>query len=191
MDKNSLARYKQEPLDLAERAIDLENVLRLYVQGQKGEAGITAMSKQLNLSRAYTKKLVDEAVIVYQNDEGIRARTREVVAEYDLTMDDIKRKSYQLLEDAELANDLKTRATVLKAIADSEAKRVDTLQKSGLLANMDLADQMAEQEARYDALKRIIIDLLKDDPSKRTELARRLSVIEGSAQPAGNVVVVE
>jgi hypothetical protein len=182
MDKNSLARFKSEPLDISERAEDLQRVLKIYMTGQKGELGITKISKELGLSRAYVSKLVNEAVIVFRNDDMLRERTKEVVAEYDLTMDNLKSEAYRLLADAEDAGDLKTRATVLKNIGDLEAKRVDTLQKSGLLANMDMAEKVAEQEAKMQAVIQVLKDVVKNDPVLRTEVARRLSVINGQAE---------
>jgi hypothetical protein len=183
MDRKDVSRFKPEPLDISERAEDLQRVLSLYTQGQKGEMGITKISKELGLSRAYVSKLVNEAVLIFRNDDMLRERTKEVVAEYDLTMDNLKAEAYRLLADAEDAGDLKTRATVLKNIGDLEGKRVDTLQKSGLLANMDMAEKVAEQEAKMQAVIQVLKDVVKDDPVKRTEVARRLSAINGQAEP--------
>jgi myo-inositol-1-phosphate synthase len=191
MDKKAVARLKPESLDLAERSEDMFEVAQLWMQTNKTGSAYNKISKELGLSRAYVETLVAEFKQIYMSNETIRQRAQEIVGEFDLTYDHVKAELYRAAKDAEMENDIKTRVTALKNVADIEAKRVDTLQKSGLLANMDLADEIAEQERKYEALKKLIIDVVKHDPSLRTEVARRLSVIEGRAEPTGNVVVVE
>lgn len=188
MNSKEVAHLKREPLDIAERAIDQEQVMKYWLKGQKGEAAISKISKDLSLSRAYVKKLIDECRDIYQNDESIRFRAREIVAEYDQTINDVKSEMYRLLEDAESEGDLKTRATVLKNIGDLDAKRLESLQKSGIMASLDLNDQIVEQEQKMQAVIQLLKDVVAKYPDLRAEVARRLSIINGKVEPITVVV---
>lgn len=76
--------------------------------------------------------------------------------------DRIIHKSYQVLDDLDnMVFDEKVSAqknATLKNIADYEARRVDALQKAGLLDAQDLGDELAEREER----EAVIIDILKN-----------------------------
>lgn len=76
--------------------------------------------------------------------------------------DRIISKSYQILDDLDdRIFDEKVAAqknATLKNIADYEARRVDALQKAGLLDAQDMGDALAEREER----EAMIIDILKN-----------------------------
>jgi hypothetical protein len=182
MDKKSLTHLKRAPLDLSERAMDMENVQRMWLQGHKTERDYTQISKELNLSRAYVKELVTEFKEIYSSDRYLRERTKEIVGEFDQTYDNLKAELYRAANDAENESDTKTRVTALKSIGDLEAKRVDTLQKSGLLANMDMAEQIAENEAKQAALIQIIKDVTAKYPELKSEIARRISQLNNQVE---------
>jgi hypothetical protein len=60
---------------------------------------------------------------------------------------------------------------------DIESKRIDMLQKAGLLENKELADEMMEIERRQDVLMAILKDIASEYPQVRDEIMRRLSSI--------------
>lgn len=70
--------------------------------------------------------------------------------------------------------------TTVRNIADLDAKRVDLLQKAGLLDNADLGDELAEREAREEAL----INILRNDlcPDCRMVVARKLQTITNQVE---------
>jgi hypothetical protein len=65
--------------------------------------------------------------------------------------------------------------TTVRNIADLDSKRVDLLQKAGLLENAALGDELAEREAREEAL----INILRNDlcPDCKMVVARKLQAI--------------
>jgi hypothetical protein len=98
--------------------------------------------------------------------------------------DDLIQKSHQNLEDLEsLEYDEKVSAQVnatLRNIADYEAKRLDALQKAGLLDASDLGDELAEREEREE----IIINILRDDlcPDCKMVVARKLQKLTNKVE---------
>ena len=60
---------------------------------------------------------------------------------------------------------------------DIEAKRIDMLQKAGLLENKELAEEMIQIERRQDVLMSILRDIAAEYPEVRDEIMRRLSDI--------------
>lgn len=96
------------------------------------------------------------------DDEGrdlAKDHLNRMVKHYDVLIE----KSHKNLKDLEgLVYDEKISAQVnatLKNIADYEAKRVDALQKAGLLDNNDLGDELAEREER----EAVLIGILQND----------------------------
>lgn len=179
MNSKTIAHLKKAPVSLEERRDDFDKVAEIWLTGSKSAKVI---AKQLSLTPAYAEDLITELRHRMQNDEEIRFRAREAVLEFDTQFDRVLTKMHQLSDDAEAEGDLKTRATVLKNIADTTARRVEVMQKSGLLANMDLADQMAEQEAQIEAISTMIKDIVKSYPELKGEVARRLGEILGRAE---------
>jgi hypothetical protein len=60
---------------------------------------------------------------------------------------------------------------------DIESKRIDMLQKAGLLENKELAEEMVEIEKRQEVLMSILKDIASEYPEIRDEIMRRLSSI--------------
>lgn len=70
--------------------------------------------------------------------------------------------------------------TTVRNIADLDAKRVDLLQKAGLLDNAELGNELAEREAREEAL----INILRNDlcADCRMTVARKLQAITNQVE---------
>jgi hypothetical protein len=62
-------------------------------------------------------------------------------------------------------------------VLDIESKRIDMLQKAGLLENKELAEEMLEIERKQDILVNILRDIASEYPQVRDEIMRRLSKI--------------
>jgi hypothetical protein len=60
---------------------------------------------------------------------------------------------------------------------DIESKRIDMLQKAGLLENKELAEEMVEIERRQEVLVGILRDIASSHPEVRDIIMRRLSAI--------------
>jgi hypothetical protein len=60
---------------------------------------------------------------------------------------------------------------------DIESKRIDMLQKAGLLENKELAEEMVEIERRQEVLVGILRDIASSHPDIRDLIMQRLSAI--------------
>jgi hypothetical protein len=60
---------------------------------------------------------------------------------------------------------------------DIESKRIDMLQKAGLLENKELAEEMLNIEHKQDVLVGILRDIASEYPQIRDEIMRRLSQV--------------
>jgi hypothetical protein len=71
---------------------------------------------------------------------------------------------------------------------DLESKRIEMLQKAGLLENKELAEEMMEIENRQRILMDILKDIASEHPEIRDKIMRRLS--DASAKLNETVTIV-
>jgi len=137
----------------------MEQVADLTMQGHTA----TAISKQLGIQRKEVLLLQEDYRAALSNDHDARDLARDHLNQMVKHYDSLIKKFYDLVEEINLLSFNHQVAgqknLALKAIADLEAKRVDALQKAGLLEANDLGDELAEREERED----IIIDILEND----------------------------
>lgn len=74
--------------------------------------------------------------------------------------------------------------TTIKTIGELQSKRVDALQKAGLLDAHDLGDELAEREEREE----MIIGILKDDLCSPCKIVVRDKISKLTGQVQGTVV---
>lgn len=112
--------------------------------------------------------------------DSARDHLNQMVEHYSRLID----KSYKVLDDLDnMSFDEKVAAqknTTLKNISEYEAKRVDALQKAGLLDASDLGDEMAEMEEK----QQILIDILRNDlcPTCRPNVMHKLKRVTGQVE---------
>jgi len=157
----------------------------------KGERNPTAIAKQLGLKRAEVLSLIEEFKQIARNDEEVKHRAKEALHEADESLNMVLKRSWETVEQADDAGDLKTKATVLKNIADVEGRRVDMLQKAGLYDDAALGDELAEMEEKQQMLIAILKEVTADCSHCKIEVARRLSKITGRAETVSVVQVIE
>ena len=76
-----------------------------------------------------------------------------------------------------MTNNLSAKTAAIKLVMDIESKRIDMLQKAGLLENKELAEEMMQIEKRQEVLMVILKDIASQYPEVRDEIMRRLSSI--------------
>lgn len=122
-----------------------------------------AISKELGIPYAAVKKNIEHWEELLRNDLESRDAARDYLNRMVDSYDDLLRKSHENLDNLKKENfNEKISAQInatLKNIADFEAKRVDALQKAGLLDAHDLGDELAEREQREAQL----IEILRND----------------------------
>jgi len=171
-------------LDLAERYQRQNKVIELHLEGHSPNV----IAKKLNYKYKEVVDHIGEFNEIAKSDEMLRERGREMVHDYDESINRVQREMWRLAQDSEDAGDLKTRGTVLKAIADTQAKRVEVLQKSGVLADNKIVEEMAATEEKMRALTEIVREVSRHCDNCRVEIARKLSMLAGQAE---EIVVIQ
>ncbi|AXH69623.1 hypothetical protein HWB79_gp189 [Streptomyces phage LukeCage] len=168
------------PKELAEidRIERMNEVVTAYLKGDNP----TQIAKITGLKRAEVLEYIEEWRVVAQNNKTIQARATEALTSMDEHYNMIIRELWETMEQADLNNDFKLKATVLKSLADVEGKRVDLLQKAGLLDNQQIGDEVVEMEKKHEILIGILREVTSDCPHCKVEVARRLSRVTGKTE---------
>jgi hypothetical protein len=166
---------------MAKNELDLmldhvDELSQVMVEHWKGNTA-TQIAKKLQKPRQRVVELIQEWQSGAARIDVIRNRAREALAGADAHYSSLIGKAYEVIEDAELANNLSAKTSAIKLISDMEAKRIDMLQKSGLLENKELADEMVATQKRQVALENILKDVVAKCDRCRPEVMRRLSDI--------------
>jgi len=166
-------------LELADHFDRMNKVVEELLKGNNP----SQISKNLAISRADVIKHIDEWRSIIHTDNSIRTRAKEAIAGADQHYAMIISKAWETVEQADANSQYGTKAQALKLIADVEAKRLDMLNKAGVLENSDLGNQLIDNERK----QQILIDILKQVSSKcdncKREVAQRLSDITGRVEP--------
>ena len=137
----------------------------------------TQIAKDLGLQRADVIKHIDLWRSLIKGDHGVKERASEALSAADQHYNMIIKEAWDTVKRAEDQDALNIKAQTLKLIADVEQKRIDMLQKAGLLENKELAEEMIEIERKQDILVDILKDIASEYPEVRDEIMRRLSQV--------------
>lgn len=152
---------------------EVNKVVEKYLQGNDP----TQISKDLAMPRQKVVSYINEWKVMASANDAIRARAKEALAAADTHYSKLISKSYEVIDEASLNNNLTAKTAGIKLVMDIESKRIDMLQKAGLLENKELAEEMLEIERRQDILMNILKDIASEYPQIRDEIMRRLSEI--------------
>lgn len=154
--------------------LHLEEVNKVAAEYIKGNDE-SAISKSLDIPRNRVVRLLNEWRGMISNNEAIRARAKEALAGADQHYNHLIRKAYEVIDDADQTQNLGAKTNALKLILDIENKRMDMLQKAGLLENKELADQLIEQERKQEILLGILKEVVGNCNHCKVEVAKRLA----------------
>lgn len=164
-----------------EIADSFEKMNRVVAEMLKGN-NPSAIAKNLDMPRAQVLELIDQWKNIVQLDNRIQDRAKEALSAADQHYAMIIKEAWETVEEAGANSQLNIKAQALKLIADVEGKRIDMLQKAGLLENTDLGNQIIETERK----QKILIEILKDIAGRcntcKTEVAKRISEITGKVE---------
>lgn len=158
---------------LIEHLDSVNKVVEKYLQGNDP----TQISKELDMPRKKVVSYIDEWKIMASDNALIRARAKEALAGADAHYNKLITKTYEVIEEASLTNNLGAKTAGIKLVMDIESRRIDMLQKAGLLENKELAEEMLEIERKQDVLVNILKDIASEYPQIRDEIMRRLSEV--------------
>ena len=159
--------------DLVKHLDQVNLVVEEYLKGNDP----TQISKELAIPRQRVVSYIDEWKVSASNNAAIRARAKEALAGADQHYGILISKSYEVIDEASMTNNLSAKTAAIKRVMDIESKRIDMLQKAGLLENKELADEMVQIEKRQEVLVGILKDIAATHPAVRDLIMRRLSTI--------------
>jgi hypothetical protein len=152
---------------------EINKVVEKYLQG----AEPTQISKELALPRTKVVAHINQWKLMAADNAAIRARAKEALVVADTHYNKLINKAYEVIDDATTTANLSAKTAGIKLVLDIESKRIDMLQKAGLLENKELAEEMVEIERKQDILKGILQDIASEHPEIRDKIMRRLSDI--------------
>jgi hypothetical protein len=159
--------------DLVKHLDQVNDVVEEYLKGNDP----TKISKDLAIPRTRVVQLINEWKVMASANDAIRARAKEALAAADAHYGKLISKSYEVIDEASMTNNLSAKTAGIKLVMDIESKRIDMLQKAGLLENKELAEEMVEIENRQIVLMSILKDIASEHPEIRDEIMKRLSSI--------------
>jgi hypothetical protein len=160
--------------DLTVEHLDAVNkVVEKYLQGSEP----TQISKELAMPRQKVVAYIQEWREMASDNAAIRARAKEALVGADTHYTKLISKAYEVIDEATTTANLGAKTAGIKLVMDLESKRIDMLQKAGLLENKELAEEMVEIERKQDILVNILKDIASTHPQIRDEIMRRLSLV--------------
>jgi hypothetical protein len=157
--------------DLIKHLDQVNTVVSEYLKGNDP----TVISKELAIPRTRVVTLINEWKAMASDNAAIRARAKEALVGADTHYSKLIKTSYEVIDEATMTNNLSAKTAGIKLVMDIESKRIDMLQKAGLLENKELAEEMVEIEKRQEVLVGILRDIASEYPQVRDEIMRRLS----------------
>lgn len=176
-----MSEIEKRPLteaDIMKRYDDQQEVVLLYVKGHT----VSEIVRFTGMRRVEVEEHLKDFRDYAAQDRVIRTRAKDIVISVDTHYSDIIKSLYKNIEAAEMSDDFKAAMSGLKMVADAEAKRVELLNKAGLLVNNALGDQIAEAERKQEVLVGILRDISKKYPEIGREIQTRLSEVTGKTE---------
>ena len=172
-------------LDRADHYDQVNNVVTRMLKGQNTRA----IAKELNMRLVDVEHHIAEWQLVAKNNKHIQERASEALSATDQHYDMIISELWDSVEMSGSDGDIRTKNGALKMIADIERQRIEMLQKSGLLDNQQLADQVLEAERKQNVLVKILRELATKHPEAAAFVREELSKVTGQVE--GTVITVE
>ena len=161
----------QEEQQLVQHLDTVNKVVGEYLKGNDA----TKISKQLDIPRTKVVSLIKEWQSMASDNTAIRARAKEALAAADEHYSRLISQAYEVIDEATTTANLNAKTSGIKLVMDLESKRIEMLQKAGLLENKELAEEMLEIERRQEILVGILKDIASEHPEIRDKIMNRLS----------------
>jgi heme oxygenase len=149
----------------------VNKVVAKYLEGNDP----TQISKELSIPRQKVVSYLNEWKVMASNNAAIRERAREALVAADTHYNKLISQTYEVIDEATTTANLSAKTTAIKLVLDIESRRIDMLQKAGLLENKELAEEMMDIETRQEILVNILKDIASEHPEIRDKIMRRLS----------------
>jgi hypothetical protein len=160
-------------IELIQHLDEVNKVVTEYLKGQDP----TKISKDLDMPRTRVVSLINEWKVMASANDAIRARAKEALAGADAHYSKLITRSYEVIDEASMTNNLSAKTQAIKLVMDIEKSRIEMLQKAGLLENKELAEEMVQIERRQEVLVEILREIASTHPEVRDLIMQRLSQI--------------
>ena len=168
----------EKEIEIASQFDQMNKVVEELLKGNTP----TQISKTLDIPRAQVSKHIDNWKQFVQDSSMIKDRAKEALAGADQHYQLLIKEAWKSLEDADQAGELGNKNTAIKIIADIEAKRIDMLNKAGVLEESDVAQQILESEKKQEVLISILRDVTANCDKCKFEVASRLQEVTGKLE---------
>jgi hypothetical protein len=172
-------------LDLVDHYDMMNKVVERMLKGETPRS----ISKELGLKQVEVNRYIAEWQDFARNSEHIADRARDALVATDQHYNMIINRLWETVEEANANSDLKVKASTLKMISDIEKNRIEMLQKSGLLDNQELAQQVVETERKQEILVNILRTVANEYPDAAAFIRKELGRVTNTAE--GTVIRVE
>lgn len=165
----------------------MEQIADLQMEGLNE----TQIAKKLDIKRKDVIVLLEDYRNILRNDQEARDLARDHLVQMVKHYDKLIKKFYDLLDDLQAINFNHQVAaqinSAIKNIAELEAKRLDALQKAGLLESTELGDELASMEEK----QAILIDILRNDLCEhcKPKIAHKLAQVTGHVEVISSEVI--
>ena len=122
--------------ELIQHLDEVNQVVTEYLKGNDP----TVISKELDIPRTRVVSLINEWKVMASANDAIRARAKEALVGADTHYTKLITKAYEVIDEASLSTNLGAKTAGIKLVLDIESRRIDMLQKAGLLENKELAE---------------------------------------------------
>jgi len=145
------------------------------------------IAKNQGLTRVQVEKYISTWKELVHDNTAIRERAREALAGADEHYNMLIKEAWDVINEAGVSSELGIKNAAIKLVADIESKRIDMLNKAGVLEDNSMADQIMESERKQEVLVSILKDVTSSCDKCKWEVAKRLSEVTGQIE----AVVVE
>ena len=165
-------------LDIVEHYDQMNKVVEEHLKGSTPKQ----IQTKFGMTRAQVLDFIDEYKKIIHNDPNVHNRAREALAGADQHYNLIIATAWETVEQADQNQQYAVKTQALKLVADTEAKRIDMLNKAGALENTELAEQVVETERKQKILMEILRDVVYDCDHCKVKVAERLAQISNQVE---------
>jgi hypothetical protein len=140
------------------------------------------IARTLEITRVQVETHLETWKELVHNSTAIRERAKEALAGADEHYNMLIKEAWKTVEQADVQDALPVKTQTLKLIADIEAKRIDMLNKAGVLEDNGVADQILESERKQEILVNILKEVTANCDKCKWEVSRRLSGVTGNVE---------
>lgn len=165
-----------EVVEYAEAEQDkMLEIVKLQAEGRTQ----TYIQQQTGATRREQKQVLEQYREFVNKDSWIQTRAREATAMIDTHYTSLIAKFYEAEDDAISSDDYKTRASILKQIADVEKQRIQFLTNAGILSAQSIGDQIVDIEEQKETIKAILKETAQKFPEAAKFIAQKLAELDG------------